>query len=83
LRRLGSDGFFHRGLRRVHQRDRDATPQELLEMTVAERERPLMLCRWQIGIYIEEFERARAAGDAAARDAADRRLFQWARYRFS
>ena len=28
-------------LRRVHQRDREATPQELLEMTVAERERPL------------------------------------------
>jgi hypothetical protein len=65
-------------LRRVHKRDREATPRELLEMTAAERERPLMLCRRQIGIYIEEFERARAAGDAAARDAADRRLFQWA-----
>lgn len=65
-------------LRRAHKRDRDATPQELLEMAVAERERPLMLCRRQIGIYIEEFERARADGDAAGRDAADRRLFQWA-----
>jgi len=64
-------------LRRVHRRDRELTPQELLEMSAVERERPLMLCRRQIGIYIEEFERARRAGDAAARDAADRRLFSW------
>jgi len=28
-----------------------------------------MLCRRQIGIYIGEFEKARAAGNAAARDA--------------
>jgi hypothetical protein len=65
-------------LRRVHRRDRELTPAELLEMSAVERERPLMLCRRQIGIYIEEFEKARAAGDAMARDQADRRLFSWA-----
>jgi hypothetical protein len=62
----------------VHRRDRDLTPQELLELSAVERERPLMLCRRQIGIYIGEFEKARATGNAAARDAADRRLFAWA-----
>ena len=65
-------------LRRVHRRDRDLTPQELLELSAVERERPLMLCRRQIGIYIGEFEKARATGNAVARDAADRRLFAWA-----
>jgi hypothetical protein len=65
-------------LRRVHRRDRELTPSELLEMSAVERERPLMLCRRQVGIYIEEFEKARATGNAAARDAADRRLFNWA-----
>ena len=47
-------------LKRVHRRDRDLSPAELLELSAVERERPLMLCRRQIGIYIGEFEKARA-----------------------
>jgi len=64
-------------LRRVHRQDRDLAVEELLVRARAEGTAPLVVCDWQIPLYIEEFEAARARGDRDARDSADRRLFAW------
>jgi hypothetical protein len=66
-------------LRRVHRADRDERLDELVARSTVDGTAPLVICDRQIEVYVREFESARREGDANARDAADRRLFQWAR----
>src|SRR5262249_3471783 len=67
---------------KAHRRDRVADLPTVLSHAEISGVAPLFVVDRQGQIYVTEFDKAKAAGDAVGRDLADKRLFAWTQLKF-